>query len=107
MVLMLDTQAYNAIHPDKHFDFPKAHSHAHLFDDIEEKGVTMNFNTKFSEKMHAILKIFYLRLSNFKDVESQVRFYHLCISHAHAESLSIVFKVPFTCPRCGHHPRGT
>ncbi|KAH6884049.1 hypothetical protein BKA70DRAFT_1446098 [Coprinopsis sp. MPI-PUGE-AT-0042] len=50
-------KAYNAI-SDKKFNFPKAHSHAHL------------------EKMHTILKIFYLQLSNFKDVETQFSKYH-------------------------------
>ncbi|KAF8136888.1 hypothetical protein K438DRAFT_2120589 [Mycena galopus ATCC 62051] len=37
---------------DKNWDFPKAHLHQHLFDDIERKGVTKNFTTKIDESMH-------------------------------------------------------
>jgi hypothetical protein len=64
-------QAYTEIQPTKKWNFPKAHSHAHLFDDIENKGSTINFNTKYSEKKHKSQKEKYA-LTNFKDVEKQV-----------------------------------
>jgi hypothetical protein len=65
-------QLYSDVHPKKKWDFPKAHSHAHLFEDIEEKGSTINFNTKYNEKKHKSQKEKYA-LTNFKDVEKQVR----------------------------------
>ncbi|RXW22756.1 hypothetical protein EST38_g3097 [Candolleomyces aberdarensis] len=65
-----ERKKYFEIHPTKKWDFPKAHSHSHLFDDIENKGCTINFTTKFFEKMHGSLKIFF-ELSNFKDIEKQ------------------------------------
>ncbi|KAJ2932117.1 hypothetical protein H1R20_g4995, partial [Candolleomyces eurysporus] len=65
-----ERKKYVKIHPAKKWDFPKAHSHSHLFDDIENKGCTINFTTKFFEKMHGSLKIFY-ELSNCKDIEKQ------------------------------------
>ncbi|KAF6759067.1 hypothetical protein DFP72DRAFT_844827 [Ephemerocybe angulata] len=43
---------YVAVHPEKRWDFPKAHSQLHVWMDILEKGVTLNFNTKGFEKMH-------------------------------------------------------
>ena len=52
--------------------FPKRHTHAHMFDDIEAKGVTKNYNTKPSEQMHGTLKKTYSRITNFKEVEGQV-----------------------------------
>lgn len=48
------------------------HSHQHAPDDIWQKGVTLNFNTKPSEKMHGIIKEIYTDRTNFKQVESQV-----------------------------------
>ena len=44
----------------------------HLFDDIEAKGITLNYNTKPNEKMHGPLKTAYRRETNFKEVASQV-----------------------------------
>ncbi|KAG1726420.1 uncharacterized protein EDB91DRAFT_1239645 [Suillus paluster] len=49
-----------AIRPDKNWSFPKNHLAAHLFDDIEAKGVTCNYNTKLNEKCHGPLKDFNL-----------------------------------------------
>ena len=48
------------------------HTHQHMFDDIEAKGVTLNYNTKPNEKMHGPLKESYQRRTNFKDVANQV-----------------------------------
>jgi 3-deoxy-D-arabino-heptulosonate 7-phosphate (DAHP) synthase len=53
------------------WNFPKAHSHSHLFNDIKAKGVTRNSNTKPNEQLHGILKAYY-RNTNYKDVDSQV-----------------------------------
>ncbi|KAH9985222.1 hypothetical protein BJV74DRAFT_878709 [Russula compacta] len=60
------------------WNFPKAHSHRHLFDDIEAKGVTANTTTKYNEKMHGPLKKAYLWRTNFKDVATQI----LDVDHA-------------------------
>jgi hypothetical protein len=59
--------------PDKNWDFPKMHSHRHLFDDIENKGVSLNFGTKIDEAMHGPARATYLRQTNFRDVADQVR----------------------------------
>ncbi|KAI6154717.1 hypothetical protein BKA82DRAFT_4326366 [Pisolithus tinctorius] len=53
-------------------NFPKNHTHMHVFDDIEAKGVTHNFNMKPNEKMHGPLKEAYQKQTNFKDVAQQV-----------------------------------
>jgi hypothetical protein len=60
------------MNPDKNWNFPKAHTHDHVFDDIKNKGVTRGFNTKPDEKAHRPLKAFYLFHTNFKDVAPQV-----------------------------------
>lgn len=57
---------------EKNWEFPKRHTHAHMFDDIEAKGVTKNYNTKPSEQMHGAAKKVYARVTNFKEVEGQV-----------------------------------
>ncbi|KAG1735740.1 uncharacterized protein EDB91DRAFT_1083640 [Suillus paluster] len=46
-----------AIRPDKNWSFPKNHLAAHLFDDIEAKGVTCNYNTKPNEKFVILFSI--------------------------------------------------
>ncbi|KAJ3019129.1 hypothetical protein NUW54_g162 [Trametes sanguinea] len=56
----------------KNWDFPKAHTHQHLFDDIEAKGVTRNYNTKPNEKLHRPLKEAYHLRTNFWDVAQQI-----------------------------------
>ncbi|KIM45701.1 hypothetical protein M413DRAFT_430427 [Hebeloma cylindrosporum] len=57
----------------KSWNFPKAHTHKHLFDDIERKGVTRNYNSKPNEKAHRpSLKGFYLLDTNFKDTDPQI-----------------------------------
>ena len=55
-----------------HWNFPKMHSHIHLFDDILAKGVTRNMNTKPNEKMHGPLKQLYQLQTNFKETDEQV-----------------------------------
>ena len=61
------------MHPDKKWNFPKAHTHEHMFDDIRNKGATRNYNTKPSEKANGPLKKYYQRHTNFKDVAKRVR----------------------------------
>ncbi|KAK0207409.1 hypothetical protein IW262DRAFT_1469507 [Armillaria fumosa] len=56
----------------KSWNFPKAHSHQHLFDNIEAKGVTLNYNTKPNESMHGSFKESYQRHTNFKNVDEQI-----------------------------------
>ncbi|KAH9890396.1 hypothetical protein C8Q73DRAFT_652116, partial [Cubamyces lactineus] len=63
---------YTEAFPDKNWNFPKVHTHQHVVDDIKEKGVTKNFNTKPFEKMHGIIKGIYQDQTNFKDVEAQI-----------------------------------
>ncbi|KAJ7700548.1 hypothetical protein B0H14DRAFT_3100108 [Mycena olivaceomarginata] len=57
---------------DKNWNFPKAHLHQHLFDDIERKGVTRNYNTKISEPLHRPLRDAYHNQTNFKNVQPQI-----------------------------------
>ncbi|KAJ6468344.1 hypothetical protein C8R45DRAFT_1055287 [Mycena sanguinolenta] len=56
---------------DKNWEFPKAHLHAHAFDDIVRKGVSKNFGTKIDESMHGSVWAAYLRQTNFKNVQPQ------------------------------------
>ena len=60
----------------KNWNFPKMHTHVHGFDDIQNKGVTRNYNTKTSEKLHGPLKLAYHR-TNFKNVADQVSWKNL------------------------------
>ena len=60
---------------DKNWNFPKNHLGAHVFDDIEAKGVTCDFNTKPNKKMHGSLKETYQKRTNFKNVAHQVGHY--------------------------------
>ncbi|KAG1893062.1 uncharacterized protein F5891DRAFT_1131386 [Suillus fuscotomentosus] len=57
---------------DKLWNFPKKHLSAHLFDDIEAKGVTQNYNTKLNKKMHGPLKDAYQDHTNFKNFAEQL-----------------------------------
>ena len=56
----------------KNWNFPKAHTHMHAFDDVVNKGVTRNYNTKPNEKLHGPLKETYRLRTNFKNVGPQV-----------------------------------
>ncbi|KAG1903490.1 uncharacterized protein F5891DRAFT_946968 [Suillus fuscotomentosus] len=57
---------------DKNWNFPKLHMITHLFDDIEAKGVTRNYNTKPNEQMHGPLKDWYQHRTNFKNIAEQI-----------------------------------
>ncbi|KAG1856136.1 hypothetical protein F4604DRAFT_1883164 [Suillus subluteus] len=61
-----------ALRPDKNWSFPKIHLAAHLFDDIEAKGATCNYNTKPNEKCHGPLRESYQQRTNFKNVAPQI-----------------------------------
>ncbi|KAF8802160.1 hypothetical protein BYT27DRAFT_7261276 [Phlegmacium glaucopus] len=63
---------YMELYPDKSWNFPKAHTHRHVWDDIRQKGITQNYNTKPNEKAHHILKLFYQLHTNFKNVIPQL-----------------------------------
>ncbi|KAF9537471.1 hypothetical protein CPC08DRAFT_651734 [Agrocybe pediades] len=65
-------QEYIAHYETKSWNFPKSHSHIHMFDDILRKGVTRNFNSKINEKRHSPLKKYYSQQVNFKDVGAQI-----------------------------------
>ncbi|KAJ7502026.1 hypothetical protein B0H11DRAFT_1610404, partial [Mycena galericulata] len=56
----------------KSWNFPKMHSHWHVFDDIEKKGASRNFGTKMNESMHGPIRQMYHTSTNFKNVTSQV-----------------------------------
>ncbi|THH17156.1 hypothetical protein EUX98_g9183 [Antrodiella citrinella] len=56
----------------KTWNFPKAHTHKHGFDDIEAKGVTRNTNAKPNEQMHGPLRRSYDLRSNKKEVAGQI-----------------------------------
>ena len=55
-----------------HWEFPKNHIRAHIFDDILAKGMTPIYNTKPNEKMHGPLEESYQQRMNFKDIAEQV-----------------------------------
>lgn len=43
-----------------------------MFQDIRRKGATRNFTTKYNEKEHGPLRLYYRFMTNFKDVNKQV-----------------------------------
>ncbi|KAG1725030.1 hypothetical protein EDB19DRAFT_1644239 [Suillus lakei] len=57
---------------DKNWNFPKLHMSVHIFDNIEAKGATRNYNTKPNEKMHRSLKDSYQMRTNFRNVVPQI-----------------------------------
>ena len=65
--------------PEKNWNFIKNHSHHHAVQDILNKGVTKNFNTKIFEILHGALKAAYLAFTNFKDVAPKVYFSYIYI----------------------------
>ncbi|KAG2126460.1 hypothetical protein BD769DRAFT_1652763 [Suillus cothurnatus] len=67
---------YTADLSEKSWNFPKIHLSAHLFDDIEAKGVTRNYNMKPNEKMHGPLKDAYQDRTNFKNFAEQILRYN-------------------------------
>ncbi|KAK0481054.1 hypothetical protein EDD18DRAFT_1113170 [Armillaria luteobubalina] len=56
----------------KRWNFPKAHSHQHIFDEIKAKGIMLNYNTKPNESMHGSFKQSYQHRTNFKNVDEQI-----------------------------------
>ncbi|KAG1720903.1 uncharacterized protein EDB91DRAFT_1240362 [Suillus paluster] len=56
---------------EKSWNFPMKHLSAHLFDDIEAKGVSRNYSTKPNEKMHGPLKDAYQDHTNLKNFAEQ------------------------------------
>ncbi|KAF8895008.1 hypothetical protein CPB84DRAFT_1816018 [Gymnopilus junonius] len=63
---------YKAVAEGKDWNFPKAHTHKHVFQDILRKGVMRVFSMKPNEKAHSPLKSFYQHMTNFKDFGQQV-----------------------------------
>ncbi|KAG2039785.1 hypothetical protein BDR03DRAFT_933074 [Suillus americanus] len=80
-------------------NFPKKHLSAHLFDNIEAKGVSQNYSTKPNEKMHGPLKDAYQDRTNFKNFTEQLLWYnhdsliaeYICnkLDHLDTQNLSI------------------
>ncbi|KAJ7681176.1 hypothetical protein B0H17DRAFT_1161164 [Mycena rosella] len=68
------------------WNFPKMHSHQHVFEDIENKGATRNFGTKISESMHGPLRETYHRLTNFKNVTPQL------VKHDHRRAVGLLIR---------------
>ncbi|KAF9462181.1 hypothetical protein BDZ94DRAFT_1368680 [Collybia nuda] len=66
----------------KNWNFPKIHLRQHLFDNIEDKGVSRNSSTKPNESMHGPLRKSYLGRSNFKNPAEQIlkADHHLMVS---------------------------
>ncbi|KAJ6475715.1 hypothetical protein C8R47DRAFT_1178958 [Mycena vitilis] len=56
----------------KNWNFPKIHSHKHVFEDLERKGAARNFGAKIDEAMHRTTRTAYLRQTNFKNVAPQI-----------------------------------
>ncbi|KAG1898822.1 uncharacterized protein F5891DRAFT_1129283 [Suillus fuscotomentosus] len=57
---------------DKDWNFLKLHMLTHLFDDIEAKGASRNYNTKPNKQMYGPLKDWYQERTNFKDFAEQI-----------------------------------
>lgn len=75
-MFVVSSQEFAEVHP-KNWNFPKAHLGDHGYDDIEDKGVAANFNTKPWEKRHGPAKTNYGGSCNFKDYARQVCILHL------------------------------
>ncbi|KAG2067656.1 hypothetical protein BDR04DRAFT_1129523 [Suillus decipiens] len=63
-------QALTALMKD--WIFSKLHMIMHLFNDIEAKGASRNYNTKLNEQMHGPLKDWYQNWTNFKNIDHWV-----------------------------------
>ncbi|KAL1673601.1 hypothetical protein EV122DRAFT_222273, partial [Schizophyllum commune] len=72
--------AHDPILGSKNWNFPKIHLHAHLFDNIWDKGVTRVQSTKPFEKLHGPIRKIYLEQTNFKNIDKQI----LNIIHRHS-----------------------
>ncbi|KAJ7689689.1 hypothetical protein B0H17DRAFT_1134825 [Mycena rosella] len=71
---------------EKSWNFPKMHSHQHVFENIENKGAMRNFGTKISESMHGPLREMYHRLTNFKNVTPQL------VKHNHRHAVGLLIR---------------
>ncbi|KAI0073150.1 hypothetical protein K474DRAFT_1710969 [Panus rudis PR-1116 ss-1] len=67
LIALEDYKAESANDEDfasKNWEFPKAHTHKHAFNDVRAKGASRNFNSKINEKKHGPLKDAYEDVSN-------------------------------------------
>ncbi|KAJ7215097.1 hypothetical protein B0H12DRAFT_1205697 [Mycena haematopus] len=85
---------------EKTWNFPKMHGHQHVFDDIENKGATRNFGTKISESIHGPIRQIYHRLTNFKDVTSQL------IKHDHRRAVGLFIREQLDILDAPNDPEG-
>ncbi|EDR03927.1 uncharacterized protein LACBIDRAFT_306610 [Laccaria bicolor S238N-H82] len=77
LVFEKEVQKYMELNPSKSWSFPKAHTHKHMFNDVQRKGATQNYNTKPNEKCHGAFNNSYKFITNFKNVAPQIlRFDH-------------------------------
>lgn len=51
------------------------HMHSHAFDDINDKGILLIYDSLLNEPMHGPLKESYLLRTNFKNADGQVCLY--------------------------------
>ncbi|KAG0696460.1 hypothetical protein DFH29DRAFT_984607 [Suillus ampliporus] len=65
-------QAFSTYLHNKNWKLPKLHMSVHIFDNIEAKRATCNYNMKLNEKMHGLLKDSYSMRTNFRDVAPQI-----------------------------------
>ncbi|KAF9039133.1 hypothetical protein BJ165DRAFT_1531244 [Panaeolus papilionaceus] len=63
---------YIKITSEKDWNFPKNHIHLHMVRDIQQKGVTKNYNTKYNEAMHGRLKESYQFRGHFREVANYI-----------------------------------
>ncbi|EDR06114.1 uncharacterized protein LACBIDRAFT_329259 [Laccaria bicolor S238N-H82] len=93
---------YMPFNPAKSWSFPKAHTHKHMFDDIQQKGVTRNYNRKPNEKCHVATVIHddidYLDLSQAEASaeDSQIQVTRNIIGMAHVSLGSQCAPVAFS-----------
>lgn len=60
------------------------YSHSHAYDDIEDKGILLGYDSLINEPLHGPLKDSYLLRTNFKNVDAQVYCLYLnCIQVTH------------------------
>lgn len=69
---ILSSKQYAEAYPKKKWNFPKLHSNGHAYYDIEDKGVSANYNTARYETRHALVKEAYQHDTNFKNIAPQV-----------------------------------
>ncbi|KAI6008642.1 hypothetical protein EDC04DRAFT_2906937 [Pisolithus marmoratus] len=69
--VLMQIYAVKTDNMNKNWNFPKNHTHVHIFDNIKAKGITHNFNIKPNKKMYGPLKEKYQKHTNFKNVAQQ------------------------------------